>query len=139
MNFVSRETGATRRPDKSSLDSQYLSEINEAFQKACRAVIVRLDDDPSFDKLLDGPLAKDLDDYDRGRISSGDYVRRIYDVLEQKKLTSAIDRANRAFALALDAAGPVLHYLHIHKNWDKTKSVDFRAVVDLLADVRTNG
>ena len=113
-------------------DKDYLNEVQAAYQKCCRAVIVRLDDDASFDRLLDGPLAKDLDAYDQGRISSREYVQRIYQILEAKNLTTSIDKANRAFRDALDNAGPVLHYLHIQKNWDKTKNVDFRSVDGLI-------
>ena len=116
-------------------DEDYLETVTDAFEQCCRAVIVRLDDDSSFDDLLDGPLADDLEAYDEGDLSSSEYVRRIYKVLTSKKSNSLLRKADQAFLAALDDAGPVLHYLNIQKKWDRTQGRDVMRVLDLLADI----
>lgn len=117
-------------------EQEFLREVQEAFEQCCRSVIVHLDDDPNFDALLDGPLASSLDAYDRNKISSVEYVRRVYMVLSQDTYVKMHQRANVALWASLSESAPVLRYLHNWKNWNGSKKLgEERVVFELLSDL----
>ncbi len=102
-------------------ERSYLDEVNQAFEQCCRQVIVDLDDDLCFDELLSGPLAKDLDAYDRGKITSSVYVRRICDKVISSDVANLKKRLQVSIWSALDTSSAVLRYLNNCKQWDGSK------------------
>ena len=81
-------------------DSDFQNELMQGYEEACQAFLAVLDDEPALDTTFEKYMGEDVDRYfTRREISTTQYIRRLYAVLDSSKedLVAAVMKGESAF------------------------------------------